>query len=190
MRSPITGRVIARNAQPGLLAQPGVAPAPYAVADLGNKWMLANVTETEIPLFKVGQPVRASMLAYTNRLFEGKISRVGASVDPNTHRQMLRCVIADPQNELRPGMLATFVIQIKDPIEATAIPVNGIVRNGDGTMVAWVTTDQRHFVQKMVKIGLQNEGKYQVLDGLQVGQRVVTDGAVFISNILYAPPSD
>jgi cobalt-zinc-cadmium efflux system membrane fusion protein len=87
-------------------------------------------------------------------------------------------------------MLATFVIQVHDPVEATAIPVEGVVRNGDGTMVAWVTADRHHFIQRIVKIGLQTDGQYQILDGLKPGELAVTDGAIFLSNILYAPPSD
>jgi cobalt-zinc-cadmium efflux system membrane fusion protein len=68
--------------------------------------------------------------------------------------------------------------------------MNGVVRNGDATFAAWVTTDRRHFVQRLVKVGLQQDNQYQVLEGLKAGELAVTDGAVFISNILYAPPSD
>jgi cobalt-zinc-cadmium efflux system membrane fusion protein len=103
---------------------------------------------------------------------------------------MLRASIADPKNELRPGMLATFVIRVVEPVEATAIPVNGVARAGDGTMTAWITSDRKHFTQKKVTIGLQKDGKYQVLDGLKAGDLAVSDGAVFINNILEAPPSD
>ncbi len=46
------------------------------------------------------------------------------------------------------------------------------------------------FSQRIVKVGLQADGQYQVLDGLQRGELAVTDGAVFLSNILYAPPTD
>ena len=42
-------------------------------------------------------------------------------------------------------MLANFVIRVQDPVEATAIPANGVVREADGTMTAWVTTDRRRF---------------------------------------------
>jgi len=87
-------------------------------------------------------------------------------------------------------MLVNFVIQVQDPVESVAIPMNGVVRNGDGTMAAWVTTDRRRFSQRIIKIGLQRDGRYQVLEGLRRGEQAVTDGAVFISNILYAPPSD
>jgi cobalt-zinc-cadmium efflux system membrane fusion protein len=188
--SPVTGRITARNAQPGLLVQPGNSPAPFSVADLATKWMVANVSESDSPLFHMGQTLEAAVMAYPGRVFDGTISRLGASVDPNTHRVMVRCGIADPTDQLRPGMLANFTIQVQDPTESVAIPMNGVVRNGDGTMAAWVTTDRRRFVQRIVKIGLQQDGQYQVLEGLQRGDLAVTDGAVFISNILYAPPTD
>jgi len=188
--SPVAGRITARNAQAGLLVQPGNAPAPYAVADLSLKWMLANVIETDAPLFQVGQPLQASVLAYPSRTFEGKIAALGTSVDSNTHRMMVRCEIKDPKNELRPGMLADFSIQVREPVEGVAIATTGVVRNGDGTMVAWVTTDQKHFTQRLVKLGLEKDGRYQVLEGLKAGEQAVSDGAVFISNLLSAPPAD
>jgi cobalt-zinc-cadmium efflux system membrane fusion protein len=190
VKSPVSGWVTARNAQPGLLVQPGNSPAPYAAADLATKWMVANVTESDSPLFHVGQPVRARVLAHPGRVFEGRISHLGAAVDPNTHRVMVRCDIADPENELRPGMLASFVIQVRDPVESVAIPASGVVRNGDGTMAAWVTTDRHHFAQRLVKLGLQRNGQDQVLDGLHRGELAVTDGAIFLSNMLQAPPTD
>ncbi len=190
VRSPVAGRITARDAQPGLLVQPGNVPAPYAVSDLSTKWMVANVIESDSPLFHVGQRLQAKVMAYPGRIFEGKISRLGASLDPNTHRIMVRCDITDPKDELRPGMLASFSIQVQDSVQSVAIPANGVVRNGDGTMAAWVTTDKHVFTQKLLKIGLQQDGQYQVLEGLQGGELAVTDGAVFISNILYAPPSD
>jgi cobalt-zinc-cadmium efflux system membrane fusion protein len=187
---PVSGRITARNAQPGLLVQPGGAPAPYCVADLSTKWMVANVTESDSPLIHAGQPVRAKVMAFPDRVFEGKISALGTGIDPNTHRVMVRCDIADPKDELRPGMLASFTIQVGAAVESIAMPMNGVVRNGDGTFAAWVTTDRHRFTQRILKLGLQQDGQYQVLQGLQRGELAVTDGAVFISNILNAPPSD
>lgn len=188
--SPVTGRVTARCAQPGLLVQPGNVPAPYSVADLQTKWMVANVTESDSTLLHLDQNVTAKVTAWPGRVFTGKVSAIGAAIDPNTHRIMVRCEIADPKDELRPGMLANFDIRDGNMTESVALPANGVVRNGDGTMAAWVTADRLHFVQRIVKVGLQKDDQDQILEGLQPGELVVTDGAVFISNILYAPPSD
>jgi cobalt-zinc-cadmium efflux system membrane fusion protein len=190
VKSPITGRITARNAAPGLLEQPGTPPAPYSVADLSTKWMVANVIESDSPLYRVGQPIQASVLAYPGRVFSGRISRLGRSLDPNTHRIVVRCDIPDPKDELIPGMLANFAIRVQDPFKSIAIPVNGVVRNADGTYAAWVTLDRRRFTQRILKLGEPQDGQYPVLEGLKRGELAVTDGAVFLSNILYAPPSD
>jgi membrane fusion protein, heavy metal efflux system len=190
VRSPITGVVTGFNAPVGLFVQPGNAPAPYSVANVNVKWMLANVPESDSALYHMQQPVEVRVMAYPNRVFKGKVSKIYESVDPNTHRATIRSEISDPKNELRPGMLANFVIRVDGPVIATAIPADGVVREPDGTMVAWATADRRHFVQKVIKTGLRQDGQVQILDGLQHGELVVSDGAVFLSNMLEAPPSD
>jgi len=190
VRSPINGKVTSFNAPAGLLVQPGNPPAPYTVSNVTVKWMLANVPESESAFFHLGQPVAVKTLAYDGRVFKGKISKIYEAVDPNTHRVTIRSEIADPANDLRPGMLANFVIRVDGPVEGTAIPANGVVREPDGTMGAWVTTDRRRFTEKIIKVGLRNDGRVQILDGLQRGELVVSDGAVFLSNMLQAPPSD
>jgi membrane fusion protein, heavy metal efflux system len=173
-----------------LLVQPGNAPAPCSVADVSTKWLLGNVTEGDSPAFHVGQPVSVTVMARPGQLYEGRIAKIYPSVDAGTHRVTIRSEIADPKHELRPGMLASFVIRVREPVEAVAIPANGVVRNGDGSMAAWITTDRKHFSQRIIGIGLQTDGQYQVLNGLQKGELAVTDGAVFLSNMLQAPPSD
>ena len=190
VRSPISGKITYKNAQPGFFVQPGNAPAPYSVADVELKWMLANVPESESAFFHVGQPVEVKVLAYPDSVFKGKVSKIYEMVDPNTHRVTIRSDITDPQNQLRPGMLANFVIRVRGPADDTAIPANGVVREPDGTMVVWVTTDRRHFVQRIVKTGLRRDNRVQIVAGLRRGELVVTDGAVFLSNMLEAPPSD
>ncbi len=188
--SPIDGQVTTYNAPPGTLVQPGTPPAPFAVADVSIKWMLANVPESDSPLYRLGQPVTVTVMALPDRVFKGTIAKISTAVDPTTHRFTIRSEIADPNTELRPGMLADFVIQVHDPVEAMAVPVNGVVREGDGTFTAWVTTDRRHFVQKTVKIGLHQDDMDEITAGLQPGELVVSDGAVFLSNMLTATPDD
>jgi membrane fusion protein, heavy metal efflux system len=183
--SPISGKIIARNAAPGFLTQPGNAPAPYSVADLSTMWMIANVIETDAPAYRVGQEVEVKVPAYPDTVFHGHVSTVGSMIDPNTHRQLVRSEIADPQHLLRSGMFASFVIRMGDPTRSLAVPVEGVVREGDGTMTVWVTADRRRFVKRVVKVGIQQQGGWsQILEGLEPGELVVTDGAVFLSNKL------
>jgi membrane fusion protein, heavy metal efflux system len=190
VKSPIAGRITARNAAPGLFEQPGSPPAPYSVADLSTMWMLAQVPESDSAHFKLGQHVSVSVTALPDRVFDGTVSAIGASVDPNSRRLTLRSVIKDPKHELKPNMFATFVVRIAEPARAPAVPLNGVVREGDGTMSVWaVGSDPHRFTRRTVKIGEQRDGYDQILDGVSPGERVAIDGAIFLSNILYGGAS-
>jgi cobalt-zinc-cadmium efflux system membrane fusion protein len=182
--SPISGRIVTRNAAPGFLTQPGVAPAPYTVADLSTMWMLANVVETDAPAYKLGQEVEVRVPAYPDKVFKGHVTALGAMIDPNTHRQLVRSEIEDPEHLLRSGMFASFVIRVGNPVRSLAVPAEGVVREGDGTMTVWSTKDSRRFTKRTVKTGLQQDGWTQILEGLSPDETVVTDGAVFLSNKL------
>jgi len=182
--SPIDGRITARSAAPGLLVQPGNAPAPYTVADIDQMWMLADVPEADSPAFRLGQQVQLTLNAFPGRTFDGTITTIGASVDPNTRRVLVRSEIKDPQHELRSGMFGNFVIRIGAPLRSPGIPLDGVVREGDGTMSVWVTADRRRFTKRTVKIGAQREGYRQILEGVRVGELAATEGALFLSNAL------
>lgn len=182
--SPITGRITARNAAPGLFVQAGNAPAPYTVANIDTMWMLADVNEDDSPAFRVGQQVQVKVDALPGEVFDGKIDTIGASVDANTRRVVVRSEVKDPRHQLRSGMFANFVIRVAAPIHSPAIPIDGVVREGDGTMTAWVTTDRRRFARRTVQIGEENDGYRQILEGVRVGELVATAGALFLSNAL------
>ena len=186
VKSPITGRITARSAAPGLLVQPGNTPAPYSVADESTMWMLADVPEGDTADIKVGEPVAASILALPGRVFAGKVTAVGASIDPNSRRLSVRSEIKNPRHELRSGMFATFFIRTGDSVQSPGVPLPGVVREGDGTMSVWVVGADPHvFTHRTVKIGLQQDGYDQILEGTSPGETVAVEGAIFLSNILY-----
>jgi cobalt-zinc-cadmium efflux system membrane fusion protein len=181
--SPISGRITARNAAPGDFVQPGNTPAPFSVADVSRVWLNASVAETDMPLVSQGQKVHVTVLAFPDRRFDGEISTVGATVDPQLHRGMVRAEIEDPKRELLPGMFAAFVIETGEPVTAAAVPAEGVVREGDGTTTVWVTSDRHHFTRRTVRIGLTRDGYDQVIEGLRTGEQVVTKGAIFLDSM-------
>jgi cobalt-zinc-cadmium efflux system membrane fusion protein len=75
-------------------------------------------------------------------------------------------------------------------VEALAVPAKSIVRESDGTMTAWVTADNRHFTRKTVLPGQRKDDHVQIVAGLTAGEKVVSEGGVFLSNLLDAPPTD
>jgi membrane fusion protein, heavy metal efflux system len=182
--SPITGRIVTRNAAPGFLTQPGTPPPPFQIADVSTMWMIANVIETDAPAYKLGQEVEVRVPAYPDKVFKGHVTNLSPLIDPNSHRQVVRSEIDDPEHLLRSGMYASFVIRVGNPVTSLGIPADGVVREGDGTMSVWTTTDQRRFTKRTVNIGIRQDDWVQILDGIQPGETVVTEGAVFLSNKL------
>jgi membrane fusion protein, heavy metal efflux system len=153
-------------------------------------WALANVAESDSISVRPGQPLSLTVMAYPGRTFSGKVSHVYAAVDPATHRVSVRAEIADPHGELRAGMLAEFTIRVSPAVQSVAVPANGAVRETDGTTSVWVTVDRHRFEQRTVKTGARDAHWVEILQGVQPGELIVTDGAVFLSNMLQAPPSD
>jgi cobalt-zinc-cadmium efflux system membrane fusion protein len=105
-------------------------------------------------------------------------------VDSQLHRGLVRAEIDDPAHELLPGMLASFLIVTGTPVTAIAVPLDSVVREGDGSMTVWVTKDRRHFTQRTVRIGLQDGGYDQVIEGLERDEQVVVKGAVYLDNMI------
>lgn len=180
--SPIAGRITARNAAPGLFVQPASLPPVYVVADTSTMWMLANAPEGDAPDLSPGQAVSATVASLPGQTFQGKIVTIGANIDPATRRVLVRSEIANPHNELRAGMFANFVITIATPNPATAVPQEGVIREGDGAMTVWVTSDRRRFVKRIVQTGQMRDGFTEILGGLKPGELIATVGSLFISN--------
>jgi len=183
--SPFSGRVTTRNAAPGMLVQPGTdTPAPITVADMSSMWMIANVPEHFLPHIRLNAKVTVSVMAYPEQSFEGRITHIGSAVDPNTRTIAVRSEIQNPGFGLLPHMLATFVIHTGDPAHSPALPQNGLVRQSDSSMTAFVTQDGLRFERRNVKTGMMQNGMHQILEGLLPEEKVATDGALFLANAL------
>jgi cobalt-zinc-cadmium efflux system membrane fusion protein len=132
VKSPVNGKVVSRNAAPGNFLQPGNMPAPITISDTTHLWLVANIPESDISFYKLGQRISVSVQAYPNTYFEAKISYIADSVDPNSHRVTVRAEIANPKHQLLPQMLASFTIYSGEPIHSPALPLTAVVRENDG----------------------------------------------------------
>jgi cobalt-zinc-cadmium efflux system membrane fusion protein len=182
--SPIAGTVTSRKVSPGQFVRADNTDPMFSVGDLSTMWLIANVAEIDIPLVKVGQEVAVQVMAYPSEEFRARITYVGASVDPAIHRLTVRAEISNPDGRLKPDMFASFRILTGAPTRSSSVPAGAIVREGDGTMTAWVTADGRRLVRRTVKVGLQQDGFAQILEGLQAGELVAAESALFVGNII------
>ena len=182
--SPIAGTVTSRKVSPGQFVRADNTDPMFSVGDLSLMWLIANVAEIDIPLVKVGQEVAVHLMAYPGEVFRARITYVGASVDPAVRRLTVRAEIPNPDGKLKPDMFASFRILTGAPTQSASVPIGAIVREGDGTMTAWVTADGKRLVKRTVKVGFQQDGFAQIVEGLQAGELVATESALFLGNIL------
>ena len=180
--SPISGTVTSRKVGPGQYVQPDNSNALYTVADLTTMWLRVNVPEADIGFVKMGQQVQVRVLAYPSETFNARITFIGVSIDPNTRRVPVRAEIANADFRLKPEMFATARILSDETTPSPGVPVNAIVRDGAAARI-WVHVDKSGFVRRDVQLGMTQGGLVQVTEGLKAGERVVSDGAVFLGNI-------
>jgi cobalt-zinc-cadmium efflux system membrane fusion protein len=177
LSAPIAGVIVDRQIGPGQFLQAGGNPV-FTIADPSSVWLLANVRESDSGLVRVGQSVEVRVLAYPQRDFKARITHVAALVDPVTHRLPVRAEIDNRDGALKPEMFANFRIVTSDASESPAVPEAAVVREADAAHVWVAAGDLLSF--RAVKTGRSNDAWVEILDGLKVGERIVTKGALFI----------
>jgi cobalt-zinc-cadmium efflux system membrane fusion protein len=155
-----------------------------------GKWAVGFVPESDSASLRVGEAVEVAVTVYPERSFHGRVARIYPVLDSDTHRAKFRAQVLDPDDQLHPGMLADVTVELAPLAVAVAVPAAAVVREGDGTTTVWVTTDRHRFVHRSVVVGLQRDGQVQILSGVNPGELVAADGALFLSNLLQSPPTD
>jgi len=181
INAPIDGTVVGRKVGPGQYVRSDVADALYSISDLSTMWLKANVPETEIANVRVGQEIEVRVTALPDRVFKARISAIGAASDTATRRIVVRSEIPNPDRLLRSDMFANFKITVGGGDPSPVVPVEAVIRDGNEAAV-WVVREPMLFNRRKVKLGMEREGRVQVLDGLAAGEQVVGRGAVFVDN--------
>jgi membrane fusion protein, heavy metal efflux system len=177
--APLAGVVVDRQLGPGQYLQAGASPAVYTIADLSSVWLLASVREADAAAVHVGQPVTVYVTAMAERQFTTRVSYVAPTVDPTTRRVVVHAVIGNADGALKPEMLANAAIQTSDDVPAPAVPRQAVIYEGDRARV-WVLASEHEVALRQIRLGREHDERLEVLQGLGVGERVVTSGALFI----------
>ena len=177
--SPIAGVVVDRQVGPGQYLQAGSGSPVFTVADPSVVWLLANVREADAGEMRLGQPVEVRVLAYPKRSFDARLTYIAALVDPVTHRLPVRAEIDNRDGALKPEMFANFRILTSDASESPAVPEAAVVYEGSAAHV-WVLAADGLLSFRSIRVGRNNDGLVEVLDGLKPGERIVTRGGLFI----------
>jgi cobalt-zinc-cadmium efflux system membrane fusion protein len=179
--APIGGTVVSRKVGPGQHVKSDSGDALYTIADLSTMWLKAQIFEQDIAQIRVGQEIEARVSAVPGRIFKGRIDAINSASDLTTRRIVVRSEIENADRLLKAEMFAMFKISIDDASSAPAVPTDAVIREGDIATV-WVETEPMLFKRRVVDIGIQQDGLTQIRSGLDAGELVVAQGAIFVDN--------
>jgi cobalt-zinc-cadmium efflux system membrane fusion protein len=181
--APIDGTVVARKVGPGQYVRSDSGDSLYAITSLSSMWLKAQVPDSDIALIRVGQEVEVKVTALPGRVFKARIAAIDATSDAATRRVIVRSEIPNPDGVLKSEMFASFKITTGENEMSPAVPSDSVIREGDVATV-WVENEAEPLVfqRRTVRIGMEQDNRIQIRDGLQPGELVVARGAIFIDN--------
>lgn len=178
--APIGGTVVQRKLGPGQYVATGASDAAFVIGDLKTVWLVAFVRETDMSQVQLDQDVAFKVLAVPNRVFKARIDYVASAFDPTTRRLLVRGTIDNPGGLLKPEMFASVTLyEGSERRLSPDIPTRAIIYTGDEPRI-WVARDDRTLEMRAIRLGLTDGDRVQVLEGLNIGERVVVKGSIFI----------
>ena len=173
----IPGEIVERKINKGQVVQP--ADALFTVADLSTLWAVSEVPESNSYLIRKGQKAALIIPALRNQEIEGTVAHVDSIVNPQTRTVVVRMELANKDGQIKPGMLATMLIE-SQPIDKLVVPVAAVIREDNHDHV-FVRIDDDLYRMVPVKLGPEGRGYRPVISGLKEGQEIVTDGAYHLN---------
>ncbi len=192
LTAPVNGEVLVRNLSAGVEVQGqyagGTSQELFTVGELDEVWVIADVYELDMSRVTVGSPATVKVVAYPDKLFQGKVDWVSGMLDPASRTAKVRCTFANPDRLLKPEMYATISISVEARKEL-AIPKGSAIRLGEKTFVyveRGNAPDGRLVFEGLpVDIDEGEGGQWlPISKGLKVGDKVVTAGTVLLSGML------
>lgn len=152
----------------------------FDVANLSNIWILFDAYESDLPFLKVGNPITFSLQALPEKIFSSNIRFINPVIDPITRVAKVRVEVSNLDGKLKPEMFATGVVKanLNEYRDKLVIPRSSVLWTGKRSIVyvKQLETEGINFKMREIELGPMLGNSYVVLNGLNEGEEIVTDG--------------
>jgi RND family efflux transporter MFP subunit len=178
--SPVSGTVTSRTVNPGEVIEAN--KELMRVTDLASVWVVGQVYEKDLGRIRTGSGASITSDAYPGHVFRGQVSYVDPRLDPATRTVQVRIELANPGQALKLGMYVNIAFATVGGSESTipVIPVTAVQNINNQQVVFVATNDPNIFAMRPVRLGPESNGFYPVLEGLNAGDRIVTEGSFLL----------
>lgn len=176
--SPAGGWVLQRDIAAGHKVMPG--EVLLSINDLSSVWGDAVIYESDMPHVRVGMPMELTLPYLAGKTFDGKISFVSPSLDPQTRTIKVRIDIPNPDLLLKVDMYADATL--KFPLgDKLAVPEGAVMRTGEH-IYAFRDAGDGRLIPVEIKVGARSGNYFEVLSGLSENDRVVTSANFLVDS--------
>ena len=184
VRSPISGVIVDRQANPGSLIRADALNPIFIITNPDHLWASIDLPERDLGKIFKNQNISVEVDAYPNEIFSGRVQSIGQMVDPATRRIQIRCMV-DGKGKLKPEMYAKITPLNSSKDKVLRLPNSALITDGLYSYV-FVETSAGHLAKTKVNLSAQQLNFSIVKDGLKAGDRIVTSGAILLNSELAA----
>ncbi len=177
--APVSGVITELSVREGMTVTPGTPL--FRINGLSTVWLYAEVAESAAAQLKPGLPVTAQVAGLADKTFNGRVSAVLPDVNAATRTIRARIELANPRGELLPGMYARVAFALAPGKPVLFVPSEAVIQTGKRTLVM-LAQEQGKYSPTEIKTGREANGKTEVLEGLQAGQKVVISGQFLLDS--------
>jgi cobalt-zinc-cadmium efflux system membrane fusion protein len=177
--APTTGVITDQEVTNAATVQAYSSPSPFTISDLSTVWVVCDVYENDLPNVRLGDTAEITLNAYPGRVLKGRVSNIGAVLDPSIRTAKVRLEIENP-GMMRLGMFARATFRGQTVEMHTIVPASAVLRMHDRDFV-FVPAPDKKFRRVEVVSGdvlTENTNLQEIKSGLKPGQQVVTNALV------------
>jgi cobalt-zinc-cadmium efflux system membrane fusion protein len=177
--APVGGVITDQEVTNASAVQAFGTPSPFTISDLSSVWVVCDVYENELADVRIGDTAEIKLNAYPDRTFTGKVSNIGATLDPNIRTAKVRIEVQNP-GMLRLGMFARATFRGQTSETHTVVPASAVLHMHDRDFVFIPAADKKFSRLEVVSGDLlpDNTSFQEIKSGLKPGQEVVTNALV------------
>ena len=178
--APNTGTITSRSVNSGEVIEAN--KELMRVTDLSTVWVVGQVYEKDLATVRVGSGANVTSEAYPGQVFRGRVTYVDPKIDPATRTAQVRIELANPGQMFKIGMYVNVGFATLGAAEKTmpTVPKDAVQAIGNQQFVFVATDKPDVFLLGPVRVGVESNGLYPVIEGVNVGDRIVTQGSFLL----------
>ena len=177
--APVSGVITDQEVTNAAAVQAFDTPSPFTISDISSVWIVCDVYENDLPTVRLGDTAEITLNAYPDRPFKGRVSNIGAVLDPNIRTAKVRIEVQNP-GIMRLGMFAKATFRGQTTEMHTIVPASAILHMHDRDFVFVPAPDNKFRRVEVVGGDLlpENTNLQEIKSGVAPGQQVVTNALV------------